>query len=192
MTNTYSRTRILTECALMIAIGTILSQIKIFTMPQGGSVTLLSQLPFILVGFRHGAKWGLMTGFANSLLQMLTGFWMPPAGTVSALIGCVLLDYVLAFSLLGIAGVLAKPFKSEPVGVAVGTAGVCFLRFLCSFISGFWLWGSYQSSYEWATGLPVWLYSLIYNGSYMGAELIITVIGAVALYKAMPQFFGRV
>ena len=58
MSKTYSKTRILVECALMIAIGTVLSNIKFFTMPNGGSITLLSMLPFVLVSFRHGAKWG--------------------------------------------------------------------------------------------------------------------------------------
>ena len=62
MSKTYSKTRILAECALMIAIGTVLSNIKFFTMPNGGSITLLSMLPFVLVSFRHGAKWGLFTG----------------------------------------------------------------------------------------------------------------------------------
>ena len=80
MSKTYSKTRTLVECALMIAVGTVLAQIKLFTMPQGGSVTLLSMLPFILVSFRHGTKWGLLTGFVNSLLQMMMGFWAPPGG----------------------------------------------------------------------------------------------------------------
>ena len=176
----------------MIALGVVLAQIKLFEMPQGGSVTLLSMLPFILVSFRHGVKWGLLTGFANSLLQMMTGFWAPPAGTVTALIGCILLDYVLAFSLLGLACAIAKPFKNKMLGVAAGTAGVCVLRFLCSFVSGFWLWSSYQSSYEWATGFSPWMYSLVYNGSYMGVELIFTTLGAVVLYKAAPRLFAAV
>ena len=105
---------------------------------------------------------------------------------------CVIASSNSRFSFLGIAGVLAKPFKNKAAGVAVGTAGVCFLRFLCSFASGIWLWGSYQSSYEWAVGLPVWLYSLIYNGSYMGVELVITTAAAVAFYKASPNLFKRV
>ena len=96
-TKSYSRTRTLVECALMIAVGTVLAQIKIFEMPFGGSVTLVSMLPFILVSFRHGVKWGLATGFVNSLLQMLLGFYAPPAGTVAAFVGVVLLDYVLVF-----------------------------------------------------------------------------------------------
>ena len=188
-TKSYSRTRTLVECALMIAVGTVLAQIKIFEMPFGGSVTLVSMLPFILVSFRHGVKRGLATGFVNSLLQMLLGFYAPPAGTVAAFVGVVLLDYVLAFTLLGLAGVIAKPFKNHLLGVAAGTAAVCVIRFLCSFLSGALLWGSYQESYEWARGMSVWLYSFIYNGSYMLPELLITTVCAVILCKAAPKFF---
>ena len=188
-TKSYSRTRTLVECALMIAVGTVLAQIKIFEMPFGGSVTLVSMLPFILISFRHGMKWGLFTGFVNSLLQMLLGFYAPPAGTVAAFVGVVLLDYVLAFTLLGLAGVIAKPFKNHLLGVAAGTAAVCVIRFLCSFLSGALLWGSYQESYEWARGMSVWLYSFIYNGSYMLPELLITTVCAVILCKAAPKFF---
>ena len=189
-TKPISRTRILVECGLMIAVGTVLAQIKIFEMPFGGSVTLVSMLPFILVSLRHGAKWGLATGFADSLLQMLLGFYAPPAGTVIAFIGVVLLDYVLAFTLLGLAGLIAKPFQNRMLGVAAGTAAVCVIRFLCSFLSGALLWGSYQSYYDWANGMSVWLYSLIYNGSYMLPELILTTIVAVLLCKAAPKFFS--
>ena len=103
MSKTYSKTRILVECALMIALGTVLANIKIFEMPNGGSITLLSMLPFILVSYRHGTKWGLFTGFVNSLLQMLLGFYAPPAPGLLPLVGMILLDYVLAFTLLGLA-----------------------------------------------------------------------------------------
>ena len=177
------------ECALMIAVGTVLAQIKIFTMPYGGSVTLVSMLPFILVSFRHGVKWGLFTGFINGLLQLITDFYAPPSGTLTALVAMILLDYLLAFMALGLAQGFAKPFKNRLTGVAVGTATVCFLRFICSFLSGALLWGSYQSYYEWAAGLSVWEYSFIYNGTYMLPELIITSICACLLVKLAPQFF---
>ena len=132
MSKTYSKTRILVECALMIAIGTVLSNIKFFTMPNGGSITLLSMLPFVLVSFRHGAKWGLFTGFVNSCLQMIMGFYPPPASTFLYFLGEVLLDYVLAFMALGLAELFARPFKNRTVGVAVGTFAAGFLRFMCS------------------------------------------------------------
>ena len=69
MSKTYSKTRTLVECALMIALGTVLANIKIYELPNGGSITLFSMLPFIMISFRHGVKWGLFTGFVNSLLQ---------------------------------------------------------------------------------------------------------------------------
>ena len=155
MSKTYSKTRTLVECALMIALGTVLANIKIFEMPNGGSITLLSMLPFILVSYRHGTKWGLFTGFVNSLLQMLLGFYAPPA-----------------------------PGLNRLVGVAVGTAAVCGIRFLCSFLSGVLIWGNLSD------GLPAWTYSLTYNGSYMLPETILTTVAAVLIYKAAPQLFA--
>ena len=103
MSSSYTKTRIMVECALMIALGTILANIKIYELPNGGSITLFSMVPFILVSFRHGVKWGLFTGFVNSLLQMLLGFYAPPAPGLLPLVGMILLDYVLAFTLLGLA-----------------------------------------------------------------------------------------
>ena len=160
MSKTYSKTRILVECALMIAIGTVLSNIKFFTLPNGGSVTLLSMLPFVLVSFRHGVKWGLFTGFVNGCLQMLLGFWAPPTPTFLYFLGEVLLDYLVAFM-----------------------AG--FLRFMCSFLSGVLVWGNLNE------GLSAWTYSLVYNGSYMLPETLLTMVAAVLLCRVAPQIFDR-
>ena len=112
MSKSYSKTRVLVECALMVAIGTVLANIKIFTMPNGGSVTLLSMLPFVLVSFRHGVKWGLFTGLVNGCLQMLLGFWAPPTPTFLYFLGEVLLDYLVAFMALGTAESLSAPLRT--------------------------------------------------------------------------------
>ncbi|MBQ8604647.1 MAG: energy-coupled thiamine transporter ThiT [Oscillospiraceae bacterium] len=184
-------TKAMVESALLIALGIVLAQIKIFHMPYGGSVTLVSSLPFILISYRHGLKWGLTAGLANGCLQMVTGWYAPPAGTVVAIVACVLLDYLLAFTCLGTACVFRKPFKNDRLGVAVSTAVVMAMRFVCSFLSGALLWGSYQSYYEWAAGMSVWTYSLIYNSSYMLPELIITVIVACILTAAAPKLFEK-
>lgn len=183
MTKSYSKTRTLVECALMIALGTVLANIKIYELPNGGSVTLFSMLPFILISFRHGVKWGLFTGFVNSLLQMLLGFWAPPTPGLLPLVGMILLDYVLAFTLLGLAGAIANPFHNRMLGVAVGSAAVCAIRFVCSFLSGVLIWGNLSD------GLPAWIYSLTYNGSYMLPETILTTIAAVLICKAAPRLF---
>ena len=187
MSQSYSKTRVLVECALMIAVGTVLSNIKFFTLPNGGSITLLSMLPFVLVSFRHGVKWGLFTGFVNGILQILLGggLWAPPTPTFLAYLGEVLLDYIFAFMALGLAQFFARPFKNRVAGVAVGTFMAGFLRFLCSFLSGVLIWGNLSD------GLPAWTYSLVYNGSYMLPETLLTLVAAVILCKAAPQIFDR-
>lgn len=158
-------------------------------MPFGGSVTLVSMLPFILVSFRHRREVGPGHGLRQQPFADAAGLLRASRRHCGRVVGVVLLDYVLAFTLLGLAGVIAKPFKNHLLGVAAGTAAVCVIRFLCSFLSGALLWGSYQESYEWARGMSVWLYSFIYNGSYMLPELLITTVCAVILCKAAPKFF---
>ena len=186
MTTNRSKTATLVEVALMIALGTILAQIKIFRLPNGGSVSMLSMLPFILVSFRHGPAYGMLAGFANSLLQMLLGFSAPPAGDALSFFGMILLDFVLAFTVLGTASFFAGFLKNKTAGVAFGTAVVCFLRFICSFLSGILIWQAYAPA-----DMPVWLYSLTYNASYMGIELVATTIAIVILFKTAPKIFSK-
>ena len=148
MNKSFSNTRIMVEGALMIALATILSMIKVFEMPFGGSVTLLSMMPIILMSFRHGTRWGVLTAFVHSVLQLVLGFNnVGYCATLLSQIGCILLDYILAFTALGLADAIGKPFKNRLVGIIVGTAVVCLLRFVCSWLSGILIWGSYQSYY---------------------------------------------
>lgn len=190
MSSTYSKTRILVEGALMIALATILSEIKIFAMPYGGDVTLCAMLPIILMSYRHGLKWGVFTAFVYSLLQLILGVSnLAYCATLLSQIGCMLLDYILAFSVLGTAAFFAKWFKNKLASVAFASLMVCVLRLCFAVMSGALLWGSYQSYYEWAAGLNVWMYSLIYNLNYMVPETIITVLAAVLIVKFAPKLF---
>ncbi len=178
---------ILAECAMMIAMSTVLSIFfKIFTLPQGGSVTLASMAPLIIVSYRHGLKWGIGTAFTHSLLQMVIQFYAPPVGTFLAFTGVIALDYVLAFTVLGTASFFGKPFKSRIVSAAVGAAAVTILRFICSFLSGILIWGSYAPE-----GTPVWIYSLTYNGSYMLPEIIITTVVVLILVPMLDRIGGN-
>lgn len=181
-----SNTVILVECALMIAMSTVLSMFKIFEMPQGGAVTCASLVPLVLVSYRHGLKWGVGTAFVHSLLQMLIKFNPPPANSFAAFAGVVLLDYVLAFTVLGTAAFFGKLFKNRSASVAFGAIVVTFLRFLCSFASGILIWQDYAPK-----DMPVWLYSLTYNGSYMLPEGILTAVVAVILMKALDRVEHR-
>ena len=123
MTKTYSKTRILVEGALMIALSTVLSMIQIPLMPHGGSITLFSMVPILVMSYRHGAKWGVMTAFVNSLIQLVQGLGnLAYCQTLTAQVGCVLLDYLLAFTVLGFACLIAKPFRSRTVGCLLYTS----------------------------------------------------------------------
>ena len=179
-------TFILVECALMIAMSTVLSMFKIFELPNGGAITCASMVPLVLVSYRHGLNWGISTAFACSLLQMLIKFNAPPTNTFWAFLAVIVLDYVLAFTVLGAASLFGKPFKNRAVSVAVGAVAVTFLRFLCSFFSGILIWGSYAPA-----GTPVWIYSLTYNGSYMLPEMIITAVVSVMLIQVLDRVEHR-
>jgi thiamine transporter len=171
--------RALIESALLVAVGFVLSYVTLFRMPQGGSVTPLSMLPILMIGLRHGVKWGLCGGLIYSCLQMLQQFWPPPSGTVAAYIAVVTLDYILAFSILGLSGF----FRGRRYGMMYAAPICIFLRFVCHFISGIVIWSAYAGE------TAAWLYSLLYNGSYMGVELALTTVVGVALCKTAPILF---
>ncbi len=185
----YSAIRIVTECALMVALGTVLSMIKIYSLPQGGSVTAASMVPFLIISYRHGARWGLLAGFVNALLQMLLGQIYPPvAPGVIGYIAEILLDYLMAYMVIGLANVFYKPFKHSKklLGIGISTFICCFLRFMCAFVSGFLIWADLA-----ADGIGAVIYSLGYNAAYMIPETLITVTVICLLYKFAPKLFTR-
>lgn len=171
--------RKLVECAIMIALATVLSYFTIFSAPMGGSITAFSQVPIVIIGYRHGLKWGTFTGIVYGVLQMLLqglGNFAYVSGIGSYLI-LILFDYVLAFAALGIGGaIFRKAVKQQVVAIGLGAVIASALRFICHFISGVTIWGEYADGWK-----SVWTYSLGYNGFYMLFEGIITVVGVVAL-----------
>lgn len=172
-----SKTQRMTECAVMLALATALSYVTVYALPMGGSTTAFSQVPIVVIGYRHGYKWGLGTGMVYGILQMLLqglGNFAYVNGITAYLI-LILMDYLLAFMSLGLGGALFSRHKSA-ISVGVAAAVGSALRFICHFVSGVTIWGDYAGGWQ-----NVWIYSLTYNGSYMLAECIITVVGAIAL-----------
>ena len=169
-----NKTRRLAETAIMIALSVVLSAIPVIKLPDGGSVTLFSQLPLVVISYRYGVKWGVFSGFVMGVIQMLLGLenfsWV--SGIVAYLI-LIFADYIVAFGALGLGGIFRKSVKNQAISLAVGGAVVSIIRFVCHYISGVTIWKSY------AEDMPAALYSLIYNGSYMSLELLFTVVGAV-------------
>ena len=179
-------TKILVEGALMLALATVLSFMRIIKLPWGGSVTLLSMLPITLFSIRRGVKIGMIVSILFSLVQFFQGILDGIFGwglSPEMLIACILLDYLLAYSVLGIAGIFRKKGFA---GWISGIGLAIFLRFLMHFLSGVIIWKSVGALWGNFTTENFYIYSLLYNGAYMLPELIFTVAGAAALLK-VPQ-----
>lgn len=167
----------LTESAIMIAFAAVLSLVKIVDMPYGGSVTAASMLPVILIAYRYGTGWGLFTGFTSSLLMLVLGMSsLSYATSGTAAFAIIMLDYIVAFTVMGLGGIFRNVVKKQSTALALGTLVVCALRYLCHVISGCTVWAGV--SIPDTDGL---IYSLGYNAVYMVPETIITVAAAVAL-----------
>lgn len=174
-----------TEGAIIIAMAYVVELLCVWLntitgvgalLPFGGTITV-SMLPIAYYSFRRGIGWGVGVGFVYSLLQMTLGFYVPPANEWWAVVLCILLDYVIAFSVIGLANVFANLFaKRRLIGYGAGAVIVCLVRFACSFLSGVILWGSYAPE-----NMNVWVYSLVYNASYMIPNAILTGILAIAI-----------
>lgn len=166
-----TRTQIITEIAVAAALAVALHFVRPFWLPQGGSINL-EMLPIFFVAFRHGVWPGMTTGVIFGLLHLLIEpFIVHPAQLV--------LDYPLAFALVGLAGI----FRSAKVGpVVLGTVVGAVARFLSHFVSGIVFFASYAPK-----GQPIWLYSLIYNGSYMLPSAILCLILVYPLLKGFER-----
>ena len=152
--------------------------------PAGGTITV-GMLPIVYYAYRRGTAWGVGAGLVFSGLQIILGWYPPPANVWWAFILCVLLDYVIAFTVIGAAPLFAKPFgQATParrlVGYGVGAVTVCVLRYVCSVLSGGILWGSYAPE-----GMNPWIYSLVYNAGYMLPNAVLTGLLAVLLCRAL-------
>lgn len=176
----------LVECAILIAMAFVLSFIKIIDMPFGGSVTAASMAPIILAGYRHGLKWGIVTGFAYSLLQLLMGLSnLSYATSAMAGIAIVMLDYIGAFTVLGLLGIFKR--NRHQTGVLVtGTVVVCVIRLICHVIVGCTVWAG--------VSIPTVggaIYSLVYNAAYMIPETVVTVYVIALISNAVDLKLDR-
>ena len=181
-------TRKFVESAIFIALGTVLSLFK-FDMPMGGGVTVCSMLPLVFLSHRWGWKWGTVSALVYSVLQLLLGLdnvGYAAAGGLGMAVGCLLLDYVVAYTVIGLSGIFDGPEKNHRSAIALGIAVTFTLRFLCHFVSGAWIWDTLWPN---EFGMAPLVYSAAYNGWYMAAELVITEVAAMALYKPLEKYW---
>jgi thiamine transporter len=165
-------TRILAEIAIFVALATALSFIIIFQLPEGGAITLGSMVPILWLALRRGPKIGLFAGAVYGLVQLAV---MPQIYYLPQ----VLLDYPLAFGCLGLAGFFQKRWAIA--GVVVAITG----RFVMHLVSGAFFFASFAPA-----GINPWVYSVLYNGSYLLPELAISlfVIFLLQKSKALKMF----
>ena len=160
--------RALTYGALCMAMSFVLSYIKLYSMPLGGSVTLASMLPLLWYSNKFGVRSGLIAGAAYGLLQLIQKpeiyHWVQ-----------VLLDYPLAFAALGLAGCV----KNLQLGSLIGVAG----RWVCHILSGAIFFAEWVPA-GWANA---WVYSAAYNGAYLLVDLVICIVLSFVLARALDR-----
>lgn len=165
-------TRALVQGALCLAVAFVLSYIKLFSLPMGGTVTLCAMLPVVLFGYLYGPAYGFAAAFAYSLLQVVQGAYVVHPVQFA-------LDYLFAFTALGLGSLFPK---SLPLGMAA--AG--FARMTFSIISGLVFFAAYAADWNMQ---PFW-YSLAYNASTIGVETVLCVI--VALLPPFKKAVERI
>lgn len=180
-----NRVRKLVECAVMIALASALSFFPILKMPYGGSVTFASMLPIILIAYRNGIGWGLGSGFAFAFIQQMLGLDnLSYVSTWQSVLAVIILDYALAFVVLGLGGIFRGKLKNQSTEMVLGTVFVCALRYLCHVISGATVWAGISIPTKAAL-----IYSIGYNATYMLPEVIVTAV--VAYYVASMIDFRK-
>jgi thiamine transporter len=160
--------RLLAEVVVLVALSGALYLVKIFTLPEGGSVTLASMVPIFVLSLRRGPKIGIISGIVFGLIALFldTTSGIQPVGPAQ-----VFLDYPLAFGLLGLAGF----FRKMPLlGVGVGIVA----RFCSHFVSGVLFFATFAP-----VGMNAYEYSAIYNGSFLLAEFVITALIMIGLLR---------
>ena len=177
-TKSHTTTRMLTEAAMMVALAQVLSYVKLGEAPNGGSITP-AMLPILLYAVRWGAKPGMLAGFVFGLLQLIFD------GAYAWGWQSMLLDYLVAFTPRGLAGL----FKGKKGGIFAGTALGCAARFAVHFVSGVTIYRIVApTEFLNRTYSSPALYSLIYNGSYMLPNTLIALVLAAVLYRPLKRY----
>ena len=214
-----SKTRRLTESAMLLAVAIVLELVAKMFIPEqafGGQITIVSMLPVVLISYRHGMKWGFVASFTYALLEMalgaknvsaafLPGYFGDDAMIFNAIIMC-LLDYVVAFTVLGLGGLFRNKIQKPGLGLMCGSLVALGARYVTHIASGYILFSSWAEWYFTQEGFPAWgaqlvealspeglalAYSAVYNGMYMLPEMIFTAIAAVILAR-VPKIVAKV
>lgn len=169
--------------AILLALATVLSLIKIWQMPLGGAVTLLSMLPLCLISVFYGTGWAIAPCILYGGIQMFVTNPFVWGLSPIILVGCIVFDYLLAFGALSLAGLFRQ---KGTAGCIAGTAVACIARFISHFVSGFVLFTNLKQFELFGnvfSNHPI-IYSFCYNGLYMLPETIFTIIATAIIFRS--------
>ena len=165
----------LTESALMISLAVVLSFLKLISMPYGGAVTVASLLPIAIVSYRHGIKHGIFAATVYAFIQQIMDLSMLSFVTSwQSVVAIIVLDYLLAFAVAGIAGIFRRPIKNQALALTLGCFLVSLCRYACHVISGATVWAGLSIPTEAALS-----FSFAYNATYMIPEAIILLVTTI-------------
>ena len=170
--------RALTEGAIFVALAQVISYLKLFELPQGGSITV-AMLPIFVYCARWGFGPGMLASFVYSVLQLLLD------GAYAWGWQSMLGDYLVAFTVLGLAGL----FKGKKNGFFIGMVVGAFARFLVHYVVGATVWAEYMpETFFGMTMTSPWFYSLLYNGSFILINTLLCLLIGALLYKPMGKY----
>ena len=178
---------VMMEIAIFAALGFVLDFVS-FRMPQGGSVSLV-MIPIVLIAFRRGVGAGVLTGILVGLLQIVSGFISVAPLSFGFVVMQVLLDYLLAYGVVGLAGVMrtkylqhahAKQTGKMLAAIVIGVLIASVLRYLVHVITGILFFGMFAEG-------NVVIYSVIYNATYMIPVFLLAAFVCAALFAAAPR-----
>ena len=176
-----NKVKVLVECAVMVALATVLSLIKLYELPYGGSITAASMLPILIIAYRHGTGVGLGTAVVYGVVQQLLGLKnLSYVTTWQSTVAVIMLDYVVAFAVIGLGGIFRKKGRSAASAFLWGGLFVCILRYICHVISGATVWKNISIPEN-----MVLTFSLSYNATYMIPETIILLTVGVYLASVL-------
>ncbi len=199
MSKRSEQTKRLALTGVMLALAVILSFLRVFEAPFGGSITACSMLPVMMIAYTYGVKWGLLTGVIDGVLQALLGAAVSSAFAGQNILGVgliLLIDYLLAFSALGFAGVFKGKLKNHTVAFSLGIALAGVIRLLWHILSGCVLYGQWARSFfeetfvnsfsqkllaNGSARVIIVVYSTLYNAAYMVPETVITILAGTLL-----------
>lgn len=180
-----SKTKKLAICSLLVSLSTVLMLIS-KNLPvhwlQGGSITIASMVPIVLTSIITDLKYGILSGVAFSAIQMIAGFYPPPTQNFINFVLVIALDYIIAFGILGTAKFFCTILGNNRFAIPISGAIVTSLRYICHILSGILIWGVYAKE-----GQSVLTYSILYNGSYMIPEIIITTVALIPVSSLLKN-----